>query len=83
MTLEQWAIEIVRDGILLGVFLAELRLARELVESRKFMEKMQDNILAAMGLSMALNTAINITQAWFTHIQKHTGESVENEKDRE
>jgi hypothetical protein len=43
---------------ILGVGIMEAMLIRELRETRKFMERMRDDVLGSVGANMALNTLL-------------------------
>jgi hypothetical protein len=50
---------------IVGVGIMEAMLIRELRETRKFLQSMNDNVMGAVGASMALNTAIAAVAAFF------------------
>lgn len=63
---------------ILGVGIMEAMLIRELRETRRFMEKMRNDVLGSVGANMALNTLLSLIQTLLPKIfdrGKHGDES--------
>lgn len=63
MNISNW-LQLGQIVVILGVGICEVILIHELRETRKFLQRINDNVLGAVGANMALNTAIAAAAAF-------------------